>query len=51
MEICDFVNYADDNTLSTIANTVKLVLDALKQYTKNAMEWFANLRHIMEANP
>ncbi len=40
MKICDLVNYADDNTLSTISNTVKLVLDALIQDTKNAMELF-----------
>ncbi len=49
MKICDLVNYADDNTLSTISNTVKLVLDALIQDTKNAMELFD--KTCMGANP
>ncbi len=40
-EISDFIHYVNDNTQSTIVNTVKLVLDVLKQYTTNAMEWFA----------
>ncbi len=31
MEICDLINYADDNTLCIIANMVNLVLDALTQ--------------------
>ncbi len=35
MEISDIVNYADDNTL---ASTVKVVIAALKQDTKNVME-------------
>ncbi len=28
MEICDLVNYADDNTLSVIERTVHVVLSA-----------------------
>ncbi len=31
MEICDFVNYADDNTLSIIRSTIQLVLSAKMQ--------------------
>ncbi len=37
MEICDLLNYADDNTLSVIERTVQMVLSALKKDTKNAM--------------
>ncbi len=37
MEICDLVNYADDNTLSVIERTVQMVLSALKKDAENAM--------------
>ncbi len=37
MEICDLLNYADDNTLSIIRNTVNLVINALKKDAKNTM--------------
>ncbi len=37
MEICDLVNYADDNTLSVIERTVQMVLSAQKKDAKNAM--------------
>ncbi len=40
MDICDLLNYADDNTLSIIRNTVNLVISALKKDAKNAMLWF-----------
>ena len=49
MEICDLVNYADDNTLSIIESTVQLVLSALKKDAENAMSWFTN--NFMQANP
>ncbi len=39
MEICDLVNYADDNTLSVIERTVQIVLSALKKDAENAMNW------------
>ncbi len=50
IEIYDLINYADDNTLNIIANTVKMVLDTLKHnIIINAIELFAKI--IMEANP
>ena len=49
MEICDLVNYADDNTLSIIRNTIQLVLSALKKDAENAMTWFKD--NFMQANP
>jgi hypothetical protein len=49
MEICDLVNYADDNTLSIIQNTIQLVLSALQKDGENAMTWFT--RNLMQANP
>ncbi len=35
MEICDLLNYADDNTLSVKRDTVNLVISALKKDTEN----------------
>ncbi len=35
IELCDLVNYADDNTLSIIASTIKVVLATLRQDTEN----------------
>ncbi len=49
MEMCDLVNYADDNTLSAIERTVKMVLSALKKDAENAMNWFKD--NFMQANP
>ncbi len=49
MEICDLLKYADDNTLSTIVNTVKLFLDALILNKKKEIELFA--KDFMEVNP
>ncbi len=40
MEISDLLNYADDNTLSVIRNTVNLVISALKKDAENAMSCF-----------
>jgi hypothetical protein len=48
MEICELVNYADDNTLSIIQNTIELVLSALKKDAENAMSWFTT--NFMQAN-
>ncbi len=39
-EICELVNYADDNTLSVIKRTVQMVLSTLKKDVENAMNWF-----------
>ncbi len=49
MEVCDLLNYADNNTLSIIGNTVNLVISALKKDAENAMLWFIN--NFMQANP
>ncbi len=48
MEICDLLNYADDNTLCIIRNTVNLVISALKKDAENAMLWFTEI--VMQAN-
>ncbi len=49
MEICDLLNYADDNTLSVIRNTLNLLISALKTDAENAMLWFT--QNFMQANP
>ncbi len=49
MEICDLLNYVDDNTLSVIRNTLNLVISALKKDTENAMLWFTE--NCMQVNP
>ncbi len=49
IELCDLVNYADDNTLSIIASTIEVVLTTLKQDTENAMKWF--IINFMQVNP
>ncbi len=48
MEIYDLLNYADDNTLSIIRNTLNLVIGALKKDAENAMLWFTE--KVMQAN-
>ncbi len=40
IELCDLVNYVDNNTLSIIASTIEVVLATLKQDTENAINWF-----------
>jgi hypothetical protein len=49
IETCTLMNYADDNTLSKFASTIKSVLDALTQDAKNSIEWFKI--NFMQANP
>ncbi len=49
IELCDLVNYADDNTRSIIECTIKVVLAILKQDTKNAIKWF--IITFMHVNP
>ncbi len=46
MEIWDLRNYADDNTLSVIRNTV---INALKKDAENAILWCTE--HFIQANP
>ncbi len=48
MEICNLVNYADDNTLRKLL-TSQIGIKCTKTRYKNAMEWFA--KNVMEANP
>ncbi len=47
--ICNLLNYADDNTLSVIRNTVNLVISALRKDAENVMLWFTE--NVMQANP
>ncbi len=49
IELCDLVNYADDNILSIIASTIEVVLATLKQDTENAIKWFTI--NFMQVNP
>ncbi len=49
MEICDLLNYADDDTLSIIRNTVNLVISAPKKDAEIAMLWLT--QNVMQANP
>ena len=49
IEICHLINYADDNTLSTVQLTIELVLSTLKKDGENAMKWFTI--NFMQANP
>ena len=35
-----FYNYADDNNLSVIEDTVRMVLHSLKKFTLQSIEWF-----------
>ncbi len=49
IELCDLVNYADDNTLSIIGSTIEVVLGSLKQNTENAIKWF--IINVMQVNP
>ncbi len=51
MEICNLLNYADDNTLSVIRNTVNLAISALQKDAENAMLWFTeNLCKLIQQN-
>ncbi len=49
IELCDPVNYADDNTLSIIASTIEVLLATLKQDTENAIKWF--IINVMQVSP
>ncbi len=46
---CDFVNYADDDTLSKIARKMKSLMEWLTHDSEVAIDWFHN--NFMEANP
>ncbi len=49
IELCDLINYAEDNTLCIIASTIEVVLAILKQDTENAIKWF--IINFMQVNP
>ncbi len=49
IELCDPVNYADNNTLSIIASKIEVVLATLKQDTENFIKWF--IINFMQVNP
>ncbi len=49
MEICNLLNYTDDNTLSIIRNTVNLVISTLQKDAENAILLF--IEQFMQANP
>ncbi len=49
IELCNPVNYADDNTLGIIASTIEVALATLKQDTENAIKWF--IINFMQVNP
>lgn len=46
---CKVYNYADDNTLSIVANDMCLVKSSLEHDAANVIEWFK--MNFMEANP
>ncbi len=46
---CDLINYADDNTLSAVSNTIEMVLSALRTDAESAIKWF--LSNFMQVNP
>ena len=49
MESCDLINYADDNTLSAVSNTIDMVISSLGQDTESAIKWFVG--NFMQVNP
>ncbi len=49
IEKCDFINYADDDTLSKVSSSIDALMEALKHDSKIAIEWFHH--NFMEANP
>ncbi len=49
IEKCDFINYADDVTLSKVSSSIDALMEALKHNSKIAIEWFH--QNFMEANP
>ena len=49
MELCDLLNYADDNNLSKIEVSVNDLLFALQTDAENSVHWFKI--NLMQANP
>ncbi len=49
IEKCDFINYADDDTISKVSSSIDALIEALKHDSKIATEWFHRI--FMEANP
>ena len=48
-DICDINNFADDNTLSAMANNIPKLIDYLEKDTQKAIDWF-QCNHMI-ANP
>ena len=46
---CDLMNYADDNTLTTSAKSMDIVIKMLQSDTDNAITWFSD--NFMKVNP
>ena len=46
---CNLMNYADDNTLSTSAKSIEIVIKMLRNDTENAIKWFSE--NFMKVNP
>ncbi len=49
IEKCDFIIYADDDTLSKVSSSIDALVEALKHDSKIAIEWFH--QNIIETNP
>ena len=49
MELCDLLNYADDNNLSKVEVTIDSLLSALQTDAQNSVHWFKI--NLMQANP
>ncbi len=49
LQKCDFVNYADDDTILKIASTMESLMECLIHDSEVGIDWFHN--NFMEANP
>ena len=49
IESCELVNYADDNTLSAVSNSIEMVISALRNDSEKAIKWFVD--NFMKVNP
>ncbi len=49
IEKCDFINYADDDTLSNVISSINALMEALNHDSKISIEWFHQT--FMEAYP
>jgi hypothetical protein len=49
LQNCNLSNYADDNTIDVMGDSLQLVIDALQINTESATKWFSD--NFMQANP